>query len=106
MQSRGPPPVLRNAAFEFVNHFDYTVLHDVIVVSLKQRVRVQRVLDRGMDREVTALKKIAAPEGAFDGPDTGVSQRDIVAPRINREVFARAIPAHHLIGDVGETALA
>jgi hypothetical protein len=60
LQVGRPPAIAHDAALGLVNRQHRIVFHDVVDIALEERVRVPRVLDRGQEREICRLEKIAA----------------------------------------------
>lgn len=73
----GPTPVLRDAAFEFIDGFDLAVFDEVVDVAVEEGVSVQGVLKGGESFEVFFGEEVAAAETGFGVVDTVVGEGDV-----------------------------
>ena len=86
LQSRGPAAVAHDAAFELVDRQDRRVLHQIVDVTVQQRVRVQRVLDGGQNGEMPGVIEIRARQQPLDLAHAFRRQRHVPRHLLDDEV--------------------
>ena len=107
VQPGRPAAVLRDPALELVHHLDGAVLDHVIHVAAQQRVGMQRVLHGGVDGQIAALRRDCRSASASSTARMPASvSATLCAPMSMVKCSPSAESAHHLVGDVGQAAVA
>ena len=86
-----------------VHALDGVVLHHVIHVAAQQDMRVDRVVQRGVECQILLGEQIAAAQRQFSTARMPASvERDVAPVFVEREVQALLQTAHHAVGDAGQ----
>ncbi len=88
LQSRGPAPVLRHAAFELIHQLDGAAAHDVIHIAAQQHAGVQGRLDRPQRFDAVRFKQVLGSRRALRSRDPTVGKAHVALMAIEMEVPA------------------
>src|SRR5688572_1782117 len=100
-----PPAILRDTAFELVDGFDGAILHEVVHITAKQVMRMERILNRSKQVAVAFKEKVSASESLLQHSDAGIREGNVAPILLKQEVFARPQHARHAIDPVSQGCL-
>ena len=98
MQTGGPAAIHGDTSFELIHGFDGAILDDVIHVTSKQRVRVQRILNGAEQGKIFHREHVAMSERSLNDLDSVIGERNVTLILLDGEIETVPQGTHGEIG--------